>query len=131
MALRKQYKTARGRTIDIEALRQLNEKTVAVGNLGGPGKNVNSRGDILDKDGKVLKKREQIVREYYRSNIPKVREQAIQDEIKSRESKPLVTPQIEVPETFDDPEEAIRKIKEAHNKGFKEPKLRRKKKTTE
>lgn len=42
------YKTAKGKTIDMEAMRIANEKTVAAGNMG-----VNAKGDVL-KGGKIV-----------------------------------------------------------------------------
>lgn len=60
---RKVYKTMQGRPIDLEALRSKNELTVAVGNAG-----VNARGDKLGKGGKIVRKREEIVAEYYEDN---------------------------------------------------------------
>jgi hypothetical protein len=45
----KTYKTARGKTVDMNALLAKNEKTPAVGNM-----KANARGDIIDHNGKVL-----------------------------------------------------------------------------
>lgn len=42
------YRTAKGKTIDMEAMRIANEKTVAAGNM-----KVNARGDVL-KGGKIV-----------------------------------------------------------------------------
>jgi hypothetical protein len=46
------YKTAKGKTIDIGALRLQNENVRAVGNMG-----VNARGDRIDSEGKVIDSR--------------------------------------------------------------------------
>ncbi len=54
------YRTMQGKTIDMEKLMRQNELTPAVGN-----QNVNARGDLLGKGGKIIKKREDIVQEYY------------------------------------------------------------------
>lgn len=54
------YKTAMGNRIDIEALIAKNEKVIAVGN-----KKVNARGDQLGPGGKIVKTRDQIMKEYY------------------------------------------------------------------
>ena len=58
----KTYKTMRGRSIDMEMLRKKNELTPAVGNA-----KVNARGDELGPGGKIVRKREDIVNEYYKS----------------------------------------------------------------
>jgi hypothetical protein len=56
------YRTAKGREIDMIRLMNQNEMTVAVGNA-----NVNARGDKLGPDGKIVKRREEILAE---KNIP-------------------------------------------------------------
>lgn len=56
------YKTMQGKTIDMDLLRKKNELTPAVGNA-----KVNARGDILGPGGKIVKKREDVVKEYYGS----------------------------------------------------------------
>ncbi len=55
--------TARGKKIDSEALRRANETVRAVGNVP-----VNSRGDEIGPNGKVIKKREEIMNEYNSTN---------------------------------------------------------------
>ena len=57
---RKQYKSMRGKAVDMDLLRKRNELTPAVGNA-----KVNARGDELGPGGKIVKKREEVVREYY------------------------------------------------------------------
>lgn len=54
------HKTMQGKTIDIDQLRQKNEMTLAVGNV-----RMNARGDELGPNGKIIRKREDIVNEYY------------------------------------------------------------------
>lgn len=49
--MKKIYKTNRGREVDIEALRQQNAHTVAVGNLS-----VNAQGDTVDSNGTVIER---------------------------------------------------------------------------
>lgn len=49
-----------GRMVDIEKLRAANESVQAVGNM-----NVNARGDVLGAGGKVVTKKEQIIKKYY------------------------------------------------------------------
>ena len=56
---RKQYRSMRGTPVDMELLRKKNELTPAVGNA-----RVNARGDELGPGGKIVKKREEVIREY-------------------------------------------------------------------
>ena len=57
---KKIYKTAPGKIVDMDMLRQRNELTPAVGNA-----RVNARGDELGPGGKVVRKREDVLKEYY------------------------------------------------------------------
>lgn len=59
--LKKVYRSAQGREVDIEKLRNQNELTLAVGNA-----KVNARGDELGPGGKIIKKREDVLKEYYK-----------------------------------------------------------------
>lgn len=61
---RKVYRTANGKTIDLDSLISRNELTPAVGNA-----RVNARGDELGPGGKIVRKREDIVKDYYDKNI--------------------------------------------------------------
>jgi hypothetical protein len=54
------YKTAQGRTLDMDRLRLLHEKVVAVGNM-----NVNARGDQVDQYGNVVKTKNDLTKEKY------------------------------------------------------------------
>jgi hypothetical protein len=54
------YTTMQGKQIDMDLLRKKNELTPAVGNA-----RVNARGDELGPGGKIIKKREDVVKEYY------------------------------------------------------------------
>lgn len=60
------YRTMQGREIDMEKLMRQNELTPAVGNL-----KVNARGDQLGQGGEIVKKREEVVAEYYEAKTPK------------------------------------------------------------
>lgn len=60
---KKQYRSMRGKIVDMDLLRKRNELTPAVGNA-----RVNARGDELGPGGKIVRKREDIVREYYDKN---------------------------------------------------------------
>ena len=52
-----------GKTVDMDLLRQKNELTPAVGNA-----KVNARGDELGPGGKIIRTREQVLKDYYDSN---------------------------------------------------------------
>ena len=52
------YTTANGRVLNIDHMRLLNEKTIAVGNMG-----VNARGDQVMPDGSIIKTRNEIMKE--------------------------------------------------------------------
>lgn len=56
------YKTLQGKQVDMDLLRQKNELTPAVGNM-----RVNARGDELGPGGKIVRSREEILRDYYKS----------------------------------------------------------------
>jgi hypothetical protein len=57
---KKVYKSMQGKVIDIDQLRQRHETTLAVGNA-----RVNARGDEIGPGGKIIRKREDIMSEYY------------------------------------------------------------------
>lgn len=59
------HKTAMGKVIDIDQLRLVNEKTIALGNM-----NVNAKGDELGPGGKVLRTRAQVLQDYAKLNTP-------------------------------------------------------------
>jgi len=59
------YRTMQGREIDLEKLMRQQELSPAIGNM-----KVNARGDELGPGGKIIRKREEIVGEYY-EHVPK------------------------------------------------------------
>jgi hypothetical protein len=69
-APKKVYRTANGRTVDMDLLRQRNELTPAVGNS-----RVNARGDELGAGGQIVRKREDILKDFYeQSELPQEKE---------------------------------------------------------
>jgi len=66
------HKTLQGKMIDMDMLRQKNELTPAVGNV-----KVNARGDELGPGGKIIRKREDVLREYYEQQEGMPEESAI------------------------------------------------------
>ena len=75
MAMKEQqrsvYRTMQGREIDMHKLAMQNEMTVAIGNA-----RVNARGDELGPGGRIIRKREDILREAQGSIPDQVRVQA-------------------------------------------------------
>jgi len=59
---RRLYRTANGKQIDLDMLISRNELTPAVGNA-----RVNARGDELGPGGKIVRKREDVLKDYYAS----------------------------------------------------------------
>jgi len=66
------YTSMQGREIDMEKLSLRNEKMPAVGNL-----KVNARGDELGPGGKIIRTREEILRDYYANNPRAVKEEIV------------------------------------------------------
>lgn len=60
-----EIKSYRGKKVDMNALLMRHEKDIALGNAS-----MNTRGDIVGRGGKVVKKREDLIREYH-ENDPK------------------------------------------------------------
>lgn len=58
----KQYKTYKGRRLDMDELRLKHEKTVAAGNMG-----VNAAGDKLGSGGEVIEPAQARVRKHYKA----------------------------------------------------------------
>lgn len=57
---KKIYKSMQGKEIDLDKLRDKHEATLAVGNA-----RMNARGDEIGPGGKITRKREDVVNEYY------------------------------------------------------------------
>jgi len=59
---KRQHRSMRGKIVDMEKLSKRNELTPAVGNV-----RVNARGDELGPGGKIVKRREDVVKEHYKA----------------------------------------------------------------
>ena len=90
---RKVYKTMQGKTVDMDLLRQRNELTQAVGNA-----QVNARGDELGPGGKIIRKKEEVLRDYYHNSSTMADEVAIKrtavKEDVQEELAPTVQPKV-------------------------------------
>lgn len=85
------YRTAQGKSLDLEKLKLQNEMTPAIGNM-----RINARGDQLGAGGEVVKRREEMLDQHYQRNIVKNRKGAEPDHIPTRSGKandiePMVT----------------------------------------
>lgn len=80
----------RGVQVDMDALRTINEQSPAIGNG-----RMNARGDIVGNNGKIEITREQIAREYYRSNPQGAKAVSL---------KPAI------PDTFETPNQAVARL---------------------
>jgi len=69
---RKVHRSANGKIVDMDMLRQRNELTPAVGNA-----RVNARGDQLGTGGKIVRKKEELLKDYYQSNPGVIEEQPV------------------------------------------------------
>lgn len=107
------YRTAQGRQLDIEKLRLQNESVPAIGNM-----RVNARGDQLGPGGKVVKSREQMLDDHYKTNVAKRTSNPAADEIPTKGGKaqkvetfapgkiepdPVVTAPTVMEDDFEDP----------------------------
>jgi hypothetical protein len=59
---KKMYRTMQGRLIDIDKLRSSNETVRAVGNMS-----VNARGDVIGQGGRILKSKDDVMKDYYKA----------------------------------------------------------------
>jgi hypothetical protein len=94
-------RSANGKMVDIDGLRLMNERTIAVGNM-----KVNARGDQLGQGGQIVQTRNQAMNQQYKIHSPMATNNPLQSDI------PNVAPD---GESFDPPEEIIKPV---------EPKLR-------
>lgn len=73
------YRTAQGRQLDMETIRLQNELVPALGNM-----RVNARGDQLGPGGKIVKTREMIMDEYYKTQASPIENIPTQGDIPTR-----------------------------------------------
>lgn len=85
--MKKIYRSMQGKIVDLEKLNAKNELTPAIGNA-----RVNARGDELGPGGKIIRKREDIMAEYYANNP-----NAVQEETPRKMVTAQTTPAVEDP----------------------------------
>ena len=83
---KKTYQTFQGKAIDMDTLRQRNELTPAVGNA-----RVNARGDELGPGGKIIKKRDDVIRDYYEEHPQAAPDEVAQVEQTAEVAEPVQT----------------------------------------
>ena len=91
---KKMYRTMQGRMIDIDKLRAQNESVPAVGNM-----NVNARGDVIGKGGAVVKKKEQVMKEYYQTPKGAAQDTPVKKS-PVQKSQPIPQPQVQQVQTM-------------------------------
>jgi hypothetical protein len=74
------YRSMQGKEVDMDKLMRQNELMPAIGNV-----KVNARGDELGPGGRIVRKREDIIAEYYENN-PK----AVPDKVEPIQEKKIV-----------------------------------------
>tara|TARA_B100000029_G_scaffold9313_2_gene9894 strand:+ start:3114 stop:3521 length:408 start_codon:yes stop_codon:yes gene_type:complete len=89
---RKQHISMQGKAIDMDLLRQKNELTPAVGNV-----RVNARGDELGPGGKIIRKREEVMADYYRDHPDAVPDEIPGQGVEVVEKEPTVVPKAKKP----------------------------------
>jgi hypothetical protein len=90
--MNKLYRTAQGRSLDIEKMRLQNEMVPAIGNM-----RVNARGDQLGPGGKIVRTREEIMDEVYRAKHDNHTHEATEGPIPNKSSKPNTAPSQAIP----------------------------------
>lgn len=88
--MKKVYRTALGKTIDMDNLRLANEEIIAIGNM-----KVNARGDELGPGGQVSRTRNQVMDEYYKLNTPTVSDSSPRIVEDNKPTRSVTTPTID------------------------------------
>jgi outer membrane biosynthesis protein TonB len=84
---KKMYRTMQGRMVDIDKLRSSNLETPAVGNMG-----VNARGDVLGKNGQIIKSKDAVMKQYYETPKGKAQDTTVK---KTQKVTPIPQPRVE------------------------------------
>ena len=87
--MKRVYRTALGRSVDMDTIRLANEEILAVGNMS-----VNARGDEIGPGGEIVRSRNQVMAEYYQTDPDgpaKVDEQAVYQQIHKEEQRRQTT----------------------------------------
>ena len=105
--MKRVYTTANGRRINLDAIIAQNEESIAVGNM-----KTNARGDELGPGGKVERKRNEVMSEYYKlntpvatDNVPRSHKKTVQKDLTDDWVEPAVDVIGEIAEPYVEPEE--------------------------
>jgi len=105
--MKRVYTTANGRRINLDAIIAQNEESIAVGNM-----KTNARGDELGPGGKVERKRNEVMSEYYKLNtpvatdsVPRSHKKTVQKDLTDDWVEPAVDVLGEIAEPYVEPEE--------------------------
>ena len=95
-------RSMQGKEVDMDKLIRQHELMPAVGNV-----RVNARGDELGPGGKIVRKREDIIAEYYEANPKAKSDRPANAPVVAKPAKPLVAPVVakseeQAPATTDD-----------------------------
>jgi len=93
--MKKIHRSATGKLIDMSSLVAVNEDTIAVGNI-----NTNARGDELGPGGKIVKSRNEVMKEYYKLNTPTAMTRSNTDRIASHVAD-VAVPDVAAPDVID------------------------------
>lgn len=101
------YRSRSGKIIDVSQILLQNEDVIAIGNM-----KVNARGDELGRGGRVVRTREQIMKEYYALNTPvaldELQEQTTQSRQQTNQPVARTSPPVQQPaHPVQIPQEAI------------------------
>ena len=86
---KKEYRSMRGKIVDMELLAKRNELTPAIGNA-----KVNARGDELGPGGKIIRKREDIIKDYYDKNPNVARDETGRFKINNKKEEQKITEEL-------------------------------------
>jgi len=102
MAKKKVYRTNKGKTIDMEAMRVANERTIASGNM-----KVNAKGDEV-KGGKVVKTAKERVKPYYKNKQTQIARTSVKPKLKESDKKVNLSKAAVEDEKKDEPKITLR-----------------------
>lgn len=81
------YRTMMGKEIDMDKLIAQNELMPAIGNM-----KVNARGDELGPGGKIIRKREEVMAQYYETNPKSLANRVAEKTQSTKDEKPSTQP---------------------------------------
>ena len=100
--MKRVYTTANGRRINLDAIIAQNEESIAVGNM-----KTNARGDELGPGGKIERKRNEVMSEYYKlntpvatDNVPRSHKKTVQKDLTDDWIEPVVAATSEIAEPY-------------------------------